>query len=205
MRRFTVGAAVLVGVLALSGCGVDAGAAAVVDGRRISVAEVQQATEQVNRIVSADGRFTQRVSLSYLIVEPYLVAEAAEAGVGVTQDQAVRIFSQFRYKDPRTGSTTPSDAAVALVRAVLAVNVLQGSTLTDGATPLPAAQGEAAMQQVVADLQAADITVNPRYGSFEPVFDLQAQRIFPITPSQEDWLVPAAPPVAEQPAPQPSP
>ena len=206
MSRFTIRRAVAAAVagvaaLAVSGCGVDAGAAAIVDGRRIAVADVQRATSQVNRIVSQDGQFTQRITLSYLIVEPYLVAEATEKGVGVSEDQARQIFQQFEFTDPESGSTTPDDAAVRLVRAVLAINVLQGRTLSEADTPLPAEEGAAAMEEVVGELKSADIEVNPRYGDFEAVFDVAQQRIFPIVPSEEDWFVGAG----ERPQPSPAP
>lgn len=206
MTRFSIRRAVAVVVagaaaLAVSGCGVDAGAAAIVDGRRIAVGDVQRATSQVNRIVGQDGQFTQRITLSYLIVEPFLVAEATRKGVGVSPDQARDIFRQFGFTDPESGGTTPDDAAVRLVRAVLTINVLQGRTLSEADTPLPADEGAAAMQQVVGELQGADIEVNPRYGDFEAVFDVAQQRIFPITPSEEDWFVATG----ERPQPTPAP
>ncbi len=206
--RRVLAAAVLAGVaLTASGCGgggIDAGAAAVVGDRRVSVADVQTATTQVNQIIdpqgtNADQRFDQRTVLSLLMTEPFVVAAAAANGVGVSEAEARQTFAQFNFKDPVTGSRTPSQASLDLVRSILAFNLLQGRTRAEGETPLPAEKGQAAFAEVAKQLQATDIAVNPRYGTFEPVFDVQAQKIFPITASSPNWLVPTA-----QPQPTPS-
>jgi hypothetical protein len=202
-RRVLATLAVGLAALAASGCGsgIDAGAAAVDGDRRVSVSDVQTATAEVNRIVSQDGQLDQRTVLSYLITEPYVVAAAAKAGAGVSEDQAREIYQQFKRADAVTGSSTPAPESVRLVRGILALNVLQGRTLAEGDTPVPAAAGQAAVAEIVAQLEDRDITVNPRYGSFEPVFDLAAQKIFPITPATDNWLVPST----ERPQPTPSP
>jgi hypothetical protein len=193
-RRLLVALATVGIALTASGCGsVDAGAAAIDGDRRISVADVQTATVQVNRIVKQESQFDQRSVLSFLITEPYLVAEATRKGVGVSPDDARDIFRQFNFIDPITGSSSPAPATLQMVRGILALNRLQGRPLVEGDTSLPAEQGQAAVAAVSEQLKAADITVNPRYGSFEPVFDVAAQKIFPVTPTTDNWLVPSTP------------
>jgi hypothetical protein len=200
-RTLLVAAAVLTAV-ATAGCGsVDAGAAAIVDGRRVSVSEVQTATVQINRIVNQqNGGFGERDVLSFLITEPYLVGEAAQRGVGVSANEAAALIRRLHFEDPITASTTPAPETVQIVRAILALDRLQGQAFAEGDTTLSAAEGQAAMAEVTQRIRAVDISVNPRYGDFDPTFDPASRKVFPVTAQTENWFVPAA----QSPQPTPS-
>jgi hypothetical protein len=168
--------------LLLSGCaGREAGAAAVVGDRRITVGEVQSAYQEVTPLVGADAQFTQSVTLNWLILEPYLVAEAAGEGKGVSSQDAKVEFTKVEGA-PRN----PSAAAVAVVRGILARGVIVNGK--------DDAQLSVMMAKLAADLKADGVSINPRYGSG---LDPTTSAILSTTP---DWLVT---PKATAPAPTP--
>jgi hypothetical protein len=149
VRRLAALGTVATLAVTLAGCGsAGVGAAAVVDGNRISVADVQQATEQIN--VYSGQQVPQSQVLYFLIIGPRLIEAAAEAGVGVSPDDAKTELQQ-KVADP-------GGATITAVQANEALNRL-GSLGEDKGKPI--------LDSVVADLRTADIEVNPRYGSFD--------------------------------------
>lgn len=146
-----------------SGCSAaESGAAAVVDGRRISVSAVQDAAADFE--VFTGQPVPQQQVLYFLVIAPYVVDAAARAGVGVSPDDA-RTQLEDRVGDP-------SEASIEALRAAESVSRL---------TQLSEDRAKPALDGVVADLQAADIQLSPRYGEFD------AERIT-IVPPQENWI-----------------
>jgi len=68
----------------------------------------------------------------------------------------------------------------------------------NSSTPESAKQ---ATDEVLADLKAAHVEVNPRYGTFDYRWDDQTQS-FTLSPRSSNWLQPSP---AAQPSPSPSP
>jgi hypothetical protein len=133
----------------LAGCAPqDAGAAAVVNQRRISVADVQQATEQIQVLVG--GPVAQADVLYYLIIGPFLIDGADRAGVGVAVDDA-RAELQKKVAHPGAAAVTALQANEASVR-IQSLGEVKGKAIVDA---------------VAAEVRAADIRVSPRYGSFD--------------------------------------
>jgi hypothetical protein len=194
------GAVVLAASLALtpllSGCGSpQAGAAAVVDGRRITVGELQTATSEVRTIVNDPSQVNQELVLGWLIAHPYVVQVATEQGHGVSPQDALGIFTRAKFTNAQ-GGTTPSQASVEAVQTAYALSVLTGQ---DTATPESAKK---ATDEVLADLKAAHVKVNPRYGTFDYTWDAQTQS-FTLSPSSPNWLQHTQQPAAS-PSPSPS-
>jgi hypothetical protein len=188
-------AAALALVPLLSACGTtQAGAAAVVGGRRITVDQVQTATEQLKGLVQDPSQITQQLVLGWLIVNPYAVQVAGEQGKGVSRGDALNFFRQAHFTNS-SGGTTPSESAITAVQTVYALQLLAGQN----ADPQAAKK---AVDEILADLKAAKVTVNPRYGTFDYSWDSQTQS-FPLSPRNEPWI--ATSPAASGPAPQPSP
>ena len=215
-RRLLVTAAaamVAVTASACSGGGLDAGAAAIVGDRRISVADVQTATVQVNELIDPYGqnteqRLTQRDTLGYLIQLPFVTAAAAANGAGASQQDAADIFrnaaqtrkeqlatGQVTLLDPNIGKTPPAQASLDVVQAILARNRINPSQDGSGRTEAEAIK---IYEGISAELQKTSIRVNPRYGTFSAKFD--KQDIFRVKESAPSWLVTPA-----VPAPTPSP
>lgn len=166
-----VPAAAVTLALALAGCsGQHAGAAAVVGDRRITVAQVQAAYRDVNPLVGQDAQFTQTNILNWLILEPYLVREAATEGHGVSSQEAAGEFGKVDG-----ASKHPSAPAVSVVRAILARGVIVAGKSTT--------QLSALSQTFAQQLRSDHVQISPRYGS-----GMDADTAG-IVQAQPDWLV----------------
>lgn len=151
--------------LLLAGCGTpEAGAAATVGGRRISVQDVQTATAQIQQMYGPDQPVPQRSVLYLLAAAPYIQDIAVRDQAGTSLDDARQAFGD-KVRDP-------SEAALTVVQANMALGRLDD--LGNGKT-------EAALQEVTKDLARDHFTVSPRYGTFD------AQR-GSLLPDQPNWL-----------------
>lgn len=140
-RSATAAAVATAGALVLSGCsadaGLSAGVAAVVDGREISVAEVQEAAAQFNTLPVQPANTSDALTL---LIYGDLAEEAyTEAGLPPVPD--AQLHEQMRSG----GVEEPSDSLIDLYRSITHLNGIGG---------LPPA-GD------------ADIQVNPRFGSWD--------------------------------------
>jgi len=178
----------------LAACGTQAGAAAVVGDRRISESELQTATAEVRTIVGDPSQVNQQLVLGWLIANPYVVQVAAEQGHGVSEQDAQTFFTRAKFTNAQ-GGTTPSPASLQAVQTAYALSLLTGQ---DTSTPDSAKK---ATDEVLADLKAAHVKVNPRYGTFDYAWDAQTQS-FALSPTTPNWLQPTQP---AQPAATPSP
>lgn len=189
LRRLVVAVAVPVALL-VAGCGTpQSGAAAVVGDRRISISEVQDAYRDITVLVGQDLQATQADMLTFLIIEPFLTKAAADAGQGVSMDDAKKVFEQ----DPAVAERlpNPSEGALLVARAVAVRERLQSTLEPDRVQQI--------LTDVVAEVREAGVEVNPRYGTS---FDYEQ---LVIVPGTEDWLrTPQPTPSAGEPAPQES-
>jgi hypothetical protein len=186
-------------VPALSGCGTtQAGAAAIVGDHRITVSDLQTATTELKRLVQDPTQITQELVLGWLIANPAAVEVATQKGQAVSRDDALRFFSQANFTNP-AGGTTPSEAAITAVQTAYALQLLAGQDVDPAAA-------KANVDQVLADLKAEKVTVNPRYGTFDYAWDAQTQS-FTLSPTKVSWLTTPSGSSGSsgQPSPQPSP
>jgi hypothetical protein len=204
MRRRRGGAATLALAASLAltpligACGTQAGAAAVVGDRRITVGELQTATAEVRSIVPDPAQITQQLVLGWLVAQPYVLRVAGEQGRGVSREDAQSFFQRASFAGP-DGSTTPSEAAVTAVQSAYALQLL-----TDRES-IPPETAKKSVDAILNDIKAADLQVNPRYGSFDYRWDEQSAS-FTLTPRSSNWLQPAKPsPAAPAPGAEPSP
>lgn len=157
----------------LSACSAQPGAAAVVDGERISVADLQTATAELGPYLQ---NVTQSSVLMVLVAAPTFDRAAAEEGVGVSTQQAEDLLDQAAQAAVDAGkaserTTEFSDAAVEVARFTLIQESLQG---------LP--NGAEIVARINDQLVALDADVNPRYGDV----DFAAGN---VTPPSYPWLV----------------
>ena len=148
--RALVTGSVLLGVGLLSACTGQPGAAAVVDGTDLSVADVQTATAELAPLYQG---VTARDVLQVLIHEPAVVAFAAEHSVGVSGAQAADALTGIAANVPEVGERTYSAPSLAVERYLLATKALQA--LPGSATILPELQQR---------LAAEKVAVSPRFG-----------------------------------------
>ena len=166
-----VAAAVVAGGL-LAGCAGQPGAAAVVDGRTITTAELATAYEQLEPIFNGAG--AQDV-LGVLITEPFAAEVAAERGVGVNDDEALELLRSVSVQalgEERGNALEFGPAAIAVGRYSLAASALQG--LDDA---------QAAAEDYQERVAAADVQVNPRFGEF-------TDDLVVAPPPAPSWVVP---------------
>ena len=145
--------------LALSACGAQQpDAAAIVNGTVISDQDVQSVSDQLNSIAASGQKLTPGNALITLILAPFVLDEAKRAGKAVSTSEARQVIAKV---------ADPSPATIEFVRVQMVIRTLnQTSTST-----------------VVSELGKAKITVNPRYGTFNP------QKIV-LTPIAPNWIVP---------------
>jgi hypothetical protein len=142
------------GTLALSACGTQPGAAAIVDGTTISENEVQTVSAQLNALPQVQQKLTPTVALLNLILAPYVLAEATAAGKGIPDAQARKVVAKV---------ANPTRATLDFVRMQMAIPSLSQASKT----------------AILSKLAKAKITVNPRYGTF----DARAAAILPTSPN----------------------
>lgn len=189
--------------LALSACGgtPEAGSAAVVGDRRISVSDVQNATADISAFYSPQPVAQQQV-LFFLIAGPAIAAQAAANGVGYSTDDALQ--------EMRTKLADPTPAGVEVYRANQAISKITQLGGTDQA------KAQAIIDAIRVDLQRLKVTVNPRYGTFDSAElqiaeDTQNWIVATATPSPSAAVEPGASepapsePAPSEPAAQPSP
>jgi hypothetical protein len=170
--------------LALSSCTTpQAGAAATVGDRRISVAAVQQAYQDIVPVVGQDAAVTQTQILNLLILEPYLTKAAAEQGHGISANDA-RL--DIKSAGPTVDASKMSAAGIEVWRANLAYAALQTDKTTEQVT--------ATFQGIGQQLKSAGVHINPRFGAKLDYSN------FSIVAEKPNWLVTKAA-VAATPAP----
>ena len=143
--RGSLVAAVVAGVLAVAGCA-SAESAAIVNGDRITEQELQEAVEQLNT-AAPGANHDNGTALTLLLRAPFTTPVAEKAGKGLSDSQVIAAL--------RTDKLNP--AAIDIVRTSDAFNPQNPSVLT-----------QEEQLQVLHDMQRADISVNPRYGRFDP-------------------------------------
>ena len=156
--------------LVLAGCGGPAGAdrAAVVDGRVISETSLQTAMAEVNSMDPAllQAKLTPTGTLTALVQAPVVLKYLDGLGVKVS-DTVATLDAQNR------GVAEPADSTIEIIKLASAISAAQGDgKLTD-----------ADAAELTQQLQALDIDVNPRYGTFNP----QTASIELTTPG---WVTP---------------
>jgi hypothetical protein len=134
----------------LAACGsIDAGAAAVVGDRRISVTDVQQATRDIEQGTSQDGGLPQAQVLSWLILAPEVLKEASAHGMIVSETDA---------KAQLPGLADPSPEALLAAQCALSINKLGQS--------LGQAEFLTLWGQIIDRVEASGVSINPRYGVY---------------------------------------
>ncbi len=153
VRRF-VAVLALGAALATAGCGVtSAGRAAVVDGSVISETEVQDATRELNALEPALFETELRTSDTLgLLIQARSLNEMLEGKGAVVSESVGRQLTTSR------GLEEPSEGALEIVRLATAITSAgQAGKLTNED-----------FEQALAATGERDVTVNPRYGSFDP-------------------------------------
>ncbi|MBD8062542.1 hypothetical protein [Oceanitalea stevensii] len=169
-----IAAATLLTALALGGCSAHPGAAAVVDGERITEAELARA---VSDFAAVTGQQVDSVAmLGTLVVAPVLIEVGAEHGVGASEDEAVALLDQ---QAEVSGLTAPEDGYGSGV-----IDVARMTLVNQRLAAAP--EGAAATQAITERISEAEVEVSPRYGEFDPSGQ--------IVPQALPWIATTTPP-----------
>lgn len=153
MRKSAIVAIVLAAALTLGGCTSHPGAAAVVDGRTISTSTVDRATRELNELFTVDPRGV----LTMLIVAPVYLDEASGLGIGKSREEARDYLADVaQVNDLDLDLDTVSDATLDILAFDMAVQEMR--LLIDT---------EDLGERLRSRIDALDVEVNPRFGSFE--------------------------------------
>ena len=148
-RRCAAGiAGAAVAALLLTACAAHPGAAAVVDGRTISQAYLDETYDEIG-----NPGLDKATTLVLLIVAPAFIEAASEQGVGVSEADA-RAAAEAGLAG--RGVTDVSDGTVEFFRLTLALQNLQNVPGSDDL-----------VNEVAAAALAARIEINPRYGDLD--------------------------------------
>lgn len=154
--RSTLGI-VLGASLALSACGAQqVDAAAIVNGTAIKDRDVQTASVELNKLAQGQQQLSSSNVLLSLILAPYVLSEASRAGKTITDAEVRKVIAKVNKPSPPT---------MEFVRMQLALQSLS----------------EASKVSIVTKLANAKITVNPRYGTFNP-------KQISLVPSAPNWI-----------------
>lgn len=167
MRVAVVAALAATGLL--TGCTGEPGAAAVVDGRTIPVADVHAAVEQLAPLFQ--GASPENV-LAVLVQEPTIRAFAREQGVAVSDQAAREQLADAAAQLETEPAQEYGEPALAVSRYLLVWEELTG--LPDAQTVLPELQ---------AQLGELDVEVSPRFGAVDEGNEIVAV--------ERPWLVPS--------------
>lgn len=153
--RRSVAALAVGAALVLAGCGGPAGPnrAAVVDGQVISETALQAAMAEVNAMDPAllQAKLTPTGTLTALVQAPVVLTYLDGLGVRVSDSVA-------KQDARKRGIADPADSTLAIIKLASAISTAQ----TDGKLT------DADAATLTTQLQELDITVNPRYGTFNP-------------------------------------
>jgi hypothetical protein len=140
--------------LATTGCGAtSADRAATVDGTVISESDLQTTMREVNAMEPAlvQNALSPSSTLTALVQAPVVLDVLAGKGIAVSDSVARRTATERGLRDP-------SEGTLQIVRLATAIgNAQQGGQITES--------DAATLQE---RLGALDVTVNPRYGAFDP-------------------------------------
>ena len=156
--RGSIVTAVVVGVLAVSGCAT-ADTALVVNDERISSQELQEAVSQLNT-AAPGANLDNATALTLLLRARFTQRVADSAGKGLSDSQVLAALKTDEL----------NAAAIDIVRTSDAFNPQNPSVLSQ------AEQGE-----VLTELEKADITLNPRYGRLD-------RKNWSVGPGTPNWI-----------------
>jgi len=168
-------AGIAAALVVLGGCSPDEpGTAAVVDGREISVEDLQDVTAELQVMAGAGGGYVpESTVLALTIAEPAVDRSVSEIGVETTEDQVTTMLSQSSEDGPRTYSPQARN----VIKAVVSLQKL----MQPDAVGITQEQASQAAQKIVDELKKADVKINPRYGTFDP-----SQVV--INPLELNWM-----------------
>lgn len=174
VTRSILAASTLTAALLLGGCsGVSSGEAAVIDGRSISMRELQETTTQLNEVSTAPSDPAQ--VLTDLTKAPLLDDVMDGSTFELTEQSVSEVLRA-------AGLERPTELTLDVARTRQYLALLQDPGLMQD----PAAEGVVQRLQAltVEDFEPLNIEVNPRFGAWDPTTVVVGEQV-------PDWIVPS--------------
>lgn len=172
-RLAGIAASLLAAGLALSGCSMHPGAAAVVDGQRISERALAESADALQPFLQS--QLTPTAMLSSMIQAPVLLDVAAEHGFAASSEDAANYLDSIAEQAQIEAPETYPEGTLDVARmSIVTQKFSTGEGDADGI--------QEEFTQRVAEL---DVSVNPRYGDW----DAQATSGSFIAQTTPDWLI----------------
>ena len=172
-RLLGIAASLTAAGLALTACSGQPGAAAVVDGQRISEYDVAQTVEIWQPLLQ--DRLSPAAMLAPMIQAPVLLDVAAEHGIGASLDDATQYLNDRAEQAQVTPPEEYPDGALEVARMQIVVEMLNSGSVDP--------------QQISADLTERlgelEVELSPRYGEW----DAEAAGGGFITPTTPEWIL----------------
>lgn len=172
-RLLGIAASLTAAGLALTACSGQPGAAAVVDGQRISENDVAQTVEVWQPLLQE--RLSPAAMLAPMIQAPVLLDVAAEHGIGASVDDATQYLNDRAEQAQVTPPEEYPNGALEVARMQIVVEVLNSGSVDP--------------QQISADLTERlgelEVELSPRYGEWDP----EAAGGGFIAPAAPEWIL----------------
>ncbi len=166
--RRSIAAAALLAGLVLGGCSAQPGAAAVVNGERISENELDRALIDFAAVTGQEVE--PAAMLGTLVVAPVILQAAADHGVAASDDEAAELLDR---QAELAGLTPPESYGHGVLQ------VAKMTVVNQDMAASPA--GAEAIQAVNEGIAQAEIEVSPRYGEFDATTGQ-------VLPQQLPWI-----------------
>lgn len=180
-KRKIAAAVVLAGIVG-AGCSAQPGAAAVVDGERITEENLDATITDFQDVTGEPAE--PAAMLGTLVVVPTLLDVGAEHGIAVSEQQATELLDAQAEQTGGEASDPYADGAIQLAQMTLVQQEI---------TELP--DGQDVLEKAMGRIDEADIKVSPRYGEFQENGE--------VTPIDYPWL--EMPEQGDEALPQPTP
>jgi len=171
-RLLGMAATVLAAGIALSGCAGKPGAAAIVDGQTIS----EQALAQSGRALQPflQSQLTPSSMLSSMIQADVFLQVASEHGMGISAEEARDYLENIAEQAGIDAPESYPEGTLDVTRMLMATQKL--STSQECAT---------IQQEVVHELSEMDVSISPRYGTWDP----EGSSGSLVKEPSPDWLI----------------
>lgn len=165
-------ATVLAAGIALSGCAGQPGAAAIIDGQTISEQSLSRSGAALQPFLQ--DQLTPRAMLSSMIQAEIFLQVASDHGLGASAEEARDYLDNIAEEADIDAPENYPDGTIEVARMLMINQNLQTSD-----------QSDAVQQEVVNEIDNLDVSINPRYGSWDP----QAMSGSLIQEQSQQWLL----------------
>ena len=172
-RPLGIAASLVAAGLALTACSAHPGAAAVVDGQRISEQTLADSSQALQPFLQT--QLAPTTMLSSMIQAPVILEVAAAHGFSASADDAEAYLDSIAEQSDVDAPETFPDGTLEVTRMLMVTQMYTQSE----------ADAEGIQAEVTEQIADLDVSINPRYGEWDP----EAGNGLLIAQTTPDWLI----------------